>query len=360
MAFVNISVPTNATLIPIDTRTTNRKVLLLPTVSTNPGRSLTIKDYYGATGLSSLTISTTGTDFLEGNVSRITMSNEFASVALVADGLRTWQLTSFYTEPASTFLPTSIANLSIWFDAADTTTLQGGTSITGWVNKGTAGGTATQQSVANPASITQTPPTYGNTTYGPLGAFKGLQFVQGNELDIQATFATSVRSFFFVFRANTVSTTSLILPFGVANKANFMDIGVQCTAGSFLYNISQNGVGAVIESSSTTFATFGSIYIVSMVNSTTTSENLIRVNGTPLTLTTSLAAPYTNTNQYYRMNFASTSAFWSANYDIGELILYNSVLTAASDVPKIEGYLAWKWGLQTNLNASHPYRYARP
>ena len=41
--------------------------------------------------------------------------------------------------------------------------------------------------------------------------------------------------------------------------------------------------------------------------------------------------------------------------DIAEVILYNSVLTL-TQTRIIEGYLAWKWGLQGNLPSTHPYK----
>ena len=44
---------------------------------------------------------------------------------------------------------------------------------------------------------------------------------------------------------------------------------------------------------------------------------------------------------------------------IGELITYPSVLST-TDRQKIEGYLAWKWGLQGSLPAGHPYKTAPP
>jgi hypothetical protein len=44
---------------------------------------------------------------------------------------------------------------------------------------------------------------------------------------------------------------------------------------------------------------------------------------------------------------------------ISEVLVYNTVLT---DTPrqKIEGYLAWKWGLQSTLPPDHPYKTAAP
>jgi hypothetical protein len=43
------------------------------------------------------------------------------------------------------------------------------------------------------------------------------------------------------------------------------------------------------------------------------------------------------------------------NGNIGEVIIYNRTLTT-SERQQVEGYLAWKWGIQVNLPISHPYK----
>jgi hypothetical protein len=42
-----------------------------------------------------------------------------------------------------------------------------------------------------------------------------------------------------------------------------------------------------------------------------------------------------------------------------EMIIYNSVLSTAQ-IQKIEGYLAWKWGIQGKLPTNHPYNSVKP
>jgi hypothetical protein len=44
---------------------------------------------------------------------------------------------------------------------------------------------------------------------------------------------------------------------------------------------------------------------------------------------------------------------------LAELIMINGSISTA-DRQKIEGYLAWKWGLQGDLDAGHPYKNERP
>jgi hypothetical protein len=50
------------------------------------------------------------------------------------------------------------------------------------------------------------------------------------------------------------------------------------------------------------------------------------------------------------------------NGDIGEILFYNSNAYNNSSPfnPQIEGYLAWKWGLQNSLPNIHPYRRRPP
>lgn len=58
---------------------------------------------------------------------------------------------------------------------------------------------------------------------------------------------------------------------------------------------------------------------------------------------------------------AATSGASTYNMDgeIAEIVVVKDFLTDA-EAQKIEGYLAWKWGLQANLPSGHPYKSAAP
>ena len=49
----------------------------------------------------------------------------------------------------------------------------------------------------------------------------------------------------------------------------------------------------------------------------------------------------------------------SFNGYICELIVYNQTIGLTAQ-QRVEGYLAWKWGLQANLPGAHPYYSAAP
>jgi hypothetical protein len=51
---------------------------------------------------------------------------------------------------------------------------------------------------------------------------------------------------------------------------------------------------------------------------------------------------------------------WPFNGDIAELIVYPTALSTTQR-QQLEGYLAWKWGIQSSLPSStHPYRTFKP
>lgn len=56
---------------------------------------------------------------------------------------------------------------------------------------------------------------------------------------------------------------------------------------------------------------------------------------------------------------AFTDGTLAAAINFGEFIIVNGNLTTANR-QNLEGYLAWKWGLQGSLPANHPYRFISP
>jgi hypothetical protein len=95
MSFSTATVSANSTVIPVDSRTIP-KVLYLPTVSTNSGRLLFVKDYYGVANVSSITVSTTGTDLIDDVNWTTTMRSSFMTLSFLSDGLRSWRLLGNY------------------------------------------------------------------------------------------------------------------------------------------------------------------------------------------------------------------------------------------------------------------------
>jgi hypothetical protein len=79
-------------------------------------------------------------------------------------------------------------------------------------------------------------------------------------------------------------------------------------------------------------------------------------NGTLESTTNTIATP-DNTNVGYSLARQYTVSR-ASNIVIAEVIMVQSTNTTTRQL--IEGYLAWKWGLQGSLSVGHPYISAAP
>ena len=82
-------------------------------------------------------------------------------------------------------------------------------------------------------------------------------------------------------------------------------------------------------------------------------------NGTNLLTSTQGTTAYYNPASTDTQFYIGNDGGFGAQFTLGELMMYNQY----GETPfrnLIEGHLAWKWGLQTNLPAYHPYYYSAP
>jgi hypothetical protein len=64
-------------------------------------------------------------------------------------------------------------------------------------------------------------------------------------------------------------------------------------------------------------------------------------------------------NTYFDIGNWSKDTLRTLKGGIGEFVYYHKVLSA-SEIEKVEGYLAWKWGLQSSLPVGHNYKASAP
>ena len=244
------------------------------------------------------------------------------------------------------FTPTSISNCALWFDAADTTTITGTTQVTVWSNKGTLGGNAT--------------PLTGSCTSGNIA--NGLNFVRcpaGTDLQFTAALNTQARTWFFVARKTPAlpgaSTFSAIVgqP-GVSGQDAVVLVGVNATTTEIGNGPAAIRPGVLANSPS---ATLANVFMGCIVHSTVLANNRQTVNGTVLTLTNSTAASSFATGSLTYL--LGGRAGYNQSIDLMEVIFYYGALTEAQR-QTVEGYLAWKWGLQSLLPSTHTHAKFRP
>jgi hypothetical protein len=326
-----MSIPTNTFIIPVNTYSTI-KTFTLPVVSTNPGRMFILKDHLGFAGSNNIYLSTQGLDRIEqSNISSLALSNAFGAWTFMNDGLTNWFLmdayrNSLFIQSNSTFTPTSITGGFMWLDA---NALGGsdGTSITTWTSATPLysyfmTGTATLRT-------------------GILNGLKVMQFSTSQNMSLSAGITSTTFTFFFVSRQTGGTNRRVFI--GNGNKL----YGYWGGGKSQLFM--EGWISAVASPASDT-----AWDIYTITRNSSGGGNFWRYGNTLYTFGSSgggLDGFYVNTG--------GCCGGETSDCQIAEVILYNTTLTDAQ-CRQVEGYLAWKWGLQANLVSGHPHQTAPP
>ena len=240
-------------------------------------------------------------------------------------------------------IPTSVIGLQLWFDGTDPAgngvVPSNGATVSTWVDKSGRGYNATVASGKVAATY--------STSYRALN------------------FATSSTGYATSYPANpTAETMFVVFNNSSPSGNNNMVIGGQQGARSLGGGYSGNGGTGVVGVLNNEVAWLAATPAGSYTSGTTvlitcqftTSSNTIAMNGGTF-YTGGSPNFYSGTTTYLGVD-TTTPNYYYVGYEM-EVLFYNTVLSTANQ-QLIEGYLAWKWGLQTSLPASHPWRYSLP
>jgi hypothetical protein len=236
------------------------------------------------------------------------------------------------------FSPTQISGCQLWLDAADVngnrTNPANGASVSTWVDKSGSGFNATVAS----------------------GKVAGIYSTANNAMN----FASSNTGYVTSYTANPTNETMFVVTNNsTLNVNNFIIIGGQSGARSLSVASTGNGLGSVgnlknqiVFLASTPGGTYTAGTTVMVTSQFTTSSNSISLNG-GTTISGGAPAFTAGTTTYLGVD-TTTSAYYYIGLAM-EIIFYNSILNTTQR-QQVEGYLAWKWGLQANLPSTHPYK----
>jgi hypothetical protein len=326
--FSTITIPNNVSIIPVDTRGNSLKVLYLPTASTNQGRFLLFKDYYGTASNSSFTVSTTGTDLIDDYNSLLTFSNAFGSFSLLADGVSAWRTIGMYDGLATPAAPSTgldlntIAGLIVWSDATSYTSAQ---TLSSWTNKATSGGYTVTCS--------------GSVIMSFLNSLPIVRFTTSSQWRTSPDVNLGAYTLFWVGRQRGGSNGRVLT--GTANQ---------------LYGYWSGGKQRLyIDGNPNQLGGLGSDSAWDMFSHSRTTNSAFTFNWNGTSTYSGGGSSGAN------MSGLVINHVWGENSDcdVAEIVLYNVVLTT-TQIQYIEGYLAWKWGLQANLPSNHPHKSASP
>ena len=99
----------------------------------------------------------------------------------------------------------------------------------------------------------------------------------------------------------------------------------------------------------------GGLYDVTVMKFTSANYNYSRFNGSTVTLTAN--APVTTINTSSALSYLLNNSAYNSGIQYAEMILFSGTVSKTL-ANQIEGYLAWKWGIQALLPSSHPYSIA--
>ena len=238
-------------------------------------------------------------------------------------------------------LPTNISRCVLWLDAADTSTVTGTTTVSGWVDK--SGNANNVTSYTGSAALTQ-------------NSFNGVQAI--------------------LFGGTSSLTGSLA---GSGTTLTVCIVGSQrsgCPANAGLVCFSSSGVSDSGNAGSLAITNYTSTASGQMLSTRNSINSQIPTTGltTPFVYILIYDGTYVNTylngSQVSTANITSGGTFAFTTYvvgdragstatnpwrgTVGEVVVYSSAL-AAEQRTNIEGYLAWKWGVQNSLPSTHSY-----
>jgi hypothetical protein len=247
------------------------------------------------------------------------------------------QLFGPVTSGPAAFSLTSIPGLALWLDATDASTLSlSGTTVTQWRDKSSNGYTAN----ASMGTVT--------SSTNLINGMNSIYFPSGSSLLGSVVNTSNAMSMFCVARGIDNITTAVRGYWFFAGPQTFALFHHPLYPSTHYYFSVANTNGEVV------WASVQANWSNASVNACLPQIGLASYNG----------------NTYSNAGIALPSGPYSTylggagrgdviGFTMGELIVCNGSVSD-SQRQSIEGYLAWKWGLQASLPGNHLYKSAAP
>jgi hypothetical protein len=250
------------------------------------------------------------------------------------------------------WIPLNVANCQVWLDAADQATIQysTGSNVSVWRDK---------SGNNNTASTSTNYPTYSQSSLNRLGTlrFSGASGTP-NYLDMGPfQFGTNTRSFFLVIQNTAGATGIATIPHIFFPGSPYPAVSMSI-AGWFAINIQGTSTQAEYFADRNRYYIFS--YTLGPPSGIAADPEKLYANGSLVHSGTT--GPYANATNGYRIGWLTNGDNTNNYYfdgNIAEFLIFNTFVTDFQR-QQVEGYLAWKWGLQTQLPGNHPYKLFPP
>lgn len=242
---------------------------------------------------------------------------------------------NFGTQQYFGFDPRSVPNCVLWMDALDSNVISlSGSNVTGWTDKSSNG-----YVFSNATGYT-----YNVTKFnGSYPSFYAPSNVTGNFVGSNTSFSLAQPASFFIV-CQLLDTAPGGYMFDSTNSGNRMAF--------IAYGGGKPVMFAGVELSNTVTTTFtspgqhGGVF--------NGGSSLVFSNGTQTI--SGNAGTQGATGLIIGSRFSLNGA-WGGH--LCELLMFSRIVTTA-ERQQIEGYLGWKWGVNSNLPATHPYKSVIP
>jgi hypothetical protein len=262
---------------------------------------------------------------------------------------------ALYKPLTTEFDPRSVGACGAWFDGADSTTVQvaTGSNVTRWLDKSGLQNHAVTNTGTLPIYTSNTLNGKGVLTFSAAGMLGGYA----------SPTATTPHTLFVVTRPTAITGTHDVCQISSYPLGGITGVGVNVAtwssnkwfSGSLYGERDGNYTSNTVASTTRTDIVVCTVWPGSNINTT--------VNGTTGLDSTQLTYALNTKSNGARMTMGGhwypPDNYYREFYNgyIAEILVYSKALMVA-DRQRIEGYLAWKWGLQSQLPALHPYSNA--
>ena len=235
----------------------------------------------------------------------------------------------------NTFQPTQISTCQTWLDGADssTFTFSSGSNVSQWADKSGFNRNAVSAAASNNPVLTTNGVHFPASNTNALMTFtNNITSVTSTDLFVvtQPLTSSATNSFRTLIKGNVLGTHVVILNSGTTQ------VGV--------YYVSMLQFGSLTID--------GTQRVLLYVSINGTNQYSAALNGT-----ISLSAPVQGSTESI-LYFGNANQYGQPWGYINEFLVYPNLSTANRQ--QVEGYLAWKWGLQAQLPTAHPYSSAPP
>ena len=246
----------------------------------------------------------------------------------------------------------AISGCALWLDASDSSTISysSGSNLSQWRDKSGNGYIMTNNT--GTTTVASADLNSLNTIYTPSGTSTQITNFRGRS-----------KMTLFVVGKCAAGRYLLGMNNGCLYLGNDSLLYMQPPTGNYLDIYDTVGLGTSVVSNNTWF-----LMCIGYDNATNSTANPYTINGSPNNGTNRTTAivprgtPGILTDQVLTNSFWINSINGTNSYDsdyTAEIIYYNSTLSVTQR-QTIEGYLADKWGLTTNLPVGHPYKSSFP